>query len=189
MIQTLTNAFMRRPKKMYFEGEDGDEEILYVLRRAFITNWKWIVNGTFIFLAPTIFNLMFLSINKNYPGIIKPSFLIIVNSFWYIFSVGFVFERFLNWFFNVYIITNKRVVDMDFNHLLHRNISEAPLRNIEDITYTTKGAFQTIFNLGHISIQTAAEQRELEFEHVPNPAKVQDILSDLVSEVRGYYGG
>ena len=107
--------------------------------------------------------------------------------FWNIFSFGYGFERFLNWYFNVYIITNKRVVDMDFSHLLHRNISEAPLRNIEDVTYTVSGSLQTLFNFGSIKIQTAAEQRELEFEYISNPAKVQDILSDMVANIKGVY--
>jgi hypothetical protein len=99
-----------------------------------------------------------------------------------------MFERFLNWFFNIHIITNKRVVDMDFDHLLHRNISEAPLRNIEDITYSVSGAIQTVFNFGTVTVQTAAEQRELEFNRVAEPAKIQDLLSDLVSSVRGRRG-
>ena len=73
---------------------------------------------------------------------------------------------------------------MDFDHLLHRNITDAPLRNVEDITYTISGAIQTTFNFGNVTIQTAAEQRELEFFLVSNPAKVQDIISDLVSNYR-----
>jgi hypothetical protein len=99
-----------------------------------------------------------------------------------------MFERFLNWFFNIHIITNKRVMDMDFDHLLHRNISEAPLRNIEDITYTISGAIETVFNFGTVSIQTAAEKRELEFYQVADPAKIQDLLSDMVSNARRYRG-
>ena len=77
---------------------------------------------------------------------------------------------------------------MDFNNILHKKISEAPLRNIEDITYDTKGSLQTIFDYGNVHIQTAAETREFEFENVAKPGKIQDILSDLVSNVKGTYG-
>ena len=120
---------------------------------------------------------------------LEPRIVFIINAFWYVFTFGYIFERFINWFFNIHIITDKRIVDMDFDHLLHRNITDAPMRNVEDITYTISGAIQTTFNFGDVSIQTAAEQRELEFHQVANPAKIQDILSDLVANYRRKHRG
>lgn len=185
MLDTLTNSMLEKPENTNFEGEDGDEEILYVLRRAAVTNLGWIVTGIILLLAPLVFNSYIIVVNKQFPHLITPTLAFIINGFWYIFSLGYIFERFINWFFNVYIISNKRVVDMDFNYLLRRNISEAPLRNIEDVTYTVSGTLPTVFNYGDISIQTAAEKREIEFESVYDPGRVQDILSDLVSLKKG----
>jgi len=188
MLSTLINSFIKKPEKMYFEGEDGDEEILYVFRKALITNLGWTLLVILLIFVPTSFNGFLASVQAKIPLVVTPTFIFIINALWYLFVFGYAFERFLNWFFNVHIITNKRVVDMDFDHLLHRNISEAPLRNIEDITHTIKGISQTIFNFGDVSVQTAAEKRELEFINVANPAMIQDLLSDLVSEVKGIYG-
>jgi len=188
MLDTLTNSFIKKPKQTSFEGEDHDEEILYVFRSAVITNVGWLVMSAFLLLAPIVFNSFILLATREFPNILSPSIIFIINIFWYIFTFGFMFERFLNWFFNIHIITNKRVMDMDFDHLLHRNISEAPLRNIEDITYTISGAIETVFNFGTVSIQTAAEKRELEFYRVADPAKIQDLLSDMVSNARRYRG-
>ena len=44
---------------------------------------------------------------------------------------------------------------------------------------------QVIFHYGDVAIQTAAEAREITFENVPNPDRVQDIISDLISEIKG----
>jgi len=184
MLNVWTRSFIKKPRRIAFEGEDGDEEILYVFRRAVITNAGWLAMSAFLFMAPVVFNSFLLDAVGDYPDAISPKLVFIVNSFWYVFSFGFMFERFINWFFNIYIITSKRIVDMDFDHLLHRNISEAPLRNIEDITYTVAGAIETLFNFGSVSIQTAAEKRELEFTSVANPAMIQDLLSDLVSDMK-----
>lgn len=188
MLRNLVKSFVKKPQQMYFVGEDSDEKILYVLRKAFITNIWWVFGGTTLLVAPVLINIFIITVNWEFHDIITPGFVFIINSFWYLFSLGYIFERFLSWYFNVYIITNKRIVDMDYNHLLNRNISEAPLRNVEDITHTVKGFLGTVFNYGTVSIQTAAERRELEFEDVVTPAKIQDILSDLVSEVKAYYG-
>ena len=188
MLKTLTQSFLEKPSKICFEGEDKDEEILYIFRKAIITNVGWATFGIILFFVPLTFNQFLLEAGQRFPQTFSTGTILLVNLFWYVFSIGFVFERFLNWFFTVHIITNKRVVDMDFDHLLHRNIAEAPLRNIEDITYTVTGSLQTIFNYGTVTVQTAAEQRELEFATVARPAKIQDLLSDLVAEVRHDYG-
>ncbi|MFC1756178.1 hypothetical protein ACFLZK_02180 [Patescibacteria group bacterium] len=188
MLKTWTNSFIENPKNTFFEGEDSDEKILYIFRKANITNLGWGLISIFLLLAPAVFNSFFIHITINYPDILKPSLIIIINIFWYLFTFGYIFERFINWFFNIHIITDKRIVDMDFDHLLHRNITDAPLRNVEDITYTVSGAAQTTFNYGHVTIQTAAEQRELEFHYVSNPAKIQDIISDLVANYRKKHG-
>jgi len=55
---------------------------------------------------------------------------------------------------------------------------------VEDITSTVSGATQMIFNYGNVVIQTSAEKREFEFEAVSNPAKVRDLISDLVMEIK-----
>ena len=187
MLSTLTKSFIEKPKEMCFEGEDKDEEILYVFRKALITNMRWVAFTALLLIVPVFFNTLLSDLSAASSNFINTRIVIILNAFWFLFTLGFAFERFINWFFTVHIITSKRVVDMDFDSILHRNISEAPLRNIEDITFTVAGALQTIFNYGTVSVQTAAEQREIEFVQISNPSKIQDILSDLVSEVKGDY--
>ena len=175
MISKLFHSFEADTKGICFQGMDDDEQVLYVLRRHFITNLTWIVL-TFLFLFVPIL----------VSAVLLPSkFIFSASMFWYLFVFGFVIERFLHWFFNIFIITTKKIVDMDFFNLLNRNISETPLRNIEDVTYEITGLPGIVFNYGTVTIQTAAEKREFEFEHLSNPAKIADIVSDLVKGVKG----
>ena len=106
MLSTWTNSFIKKPKKMSFEGEDGDEEILYVFRKALITNTGWLTMSAFLLLAPLVFNSFVLYAVSEFPGILSTKMVFIINTFWYIFAFGFMFDRFLNWFFNIHIITN-----------------------------------------------------------------------------------
>ncbi len=184
MIRTLTSSFLKDPPGTKFEGEDPGEQVLYVLRRSFVTNLGWILFAVLLIISPAFVNTLLFSLNLNYPELIGSNLAFNINALWYLFTFGFIFERFLNWFFNVYIITNKRIVDMDFYHLLYRRVSDAPLRNIEDISYDVQGAFEALFNIGDVIIQTAAELPQFEFQSVSNPAKMQDILSDLVKEAK-----
>ena len=101
---------------------------------------------------------------------------------WFMVSVGFCFEKFLSWYFDVYIITNQRVIDIDFYNLLSKKFSEAELSRIQDVTTEFSGISQTVFNYGNVLIQTAAEINEIIFNKVPNPEKVVKIIQELTSQ-------
>ena len=80
------------------------------------------------------------------------------------------------------IITDKRVIDVDFNNLLVKKFSEARLLMIQDITSKVSGLFQTIFNYGKVKVQTAGETPEIIFEDIPNPEKIIRTLQVLRDE-------
>jgi uncharacterized membrane protein YdbT with pleckstrin-like domain len=102
--------------------------------------------------------------------------------FWYLMVLGFSIEAFLSWFFNAYIITDERVIDIDFLSLIYKNISSAKLDNIEDIIATSGGALRAIFDFGTVTIQTAGAEVEFDFEAVPFPSRVTALLNELLIE-------
>lgn len=184
MFNTLFSSRLKQPDNIAFDGEDSDEHILYVFRRALLTNADWLFISILLVLTPLVAQTILAFASSETMSQVPTRFLFTVNAFWYLFTVGFVFQNFLNWFFNVYIITNKRIIDIDFIGLLYKNISEAPLSSVQDVTSNVSGTLQVIFNYGNVLIQTAAEKREFEFSDVANPSAVRDILSDIVTEIR-----
>ncbi len=182
-MSSIFSSFVKHPHNAKYDGEDHDEKILYVFRRSPITNFRWILILGGMILAPLVVDTLLIIISTQTVEI-PHRLLFSATLFWYLATFGYAFQSFLNWFFNVYIISNKKIVDMDFYGLLYKNISDAPLRNVEDVTSTVSGALQTIFNYGSVVVQTSAEKREFEFEEVSNPSKVRDLISDLVMEVR-----
>ena len=81
---------------------------------------------------------------------------------------------------HVNIITDKRVIDLDFTSLLSHTSSEARLDKIEDVTHKQIGLISSIFDIGTLYIQTAGAKAEIEFDYIPRPRDVQDILYDLL---------
>jgi hypothetical protein len=99
-------------------------------------------------------------------------------------SVAFTFEKFMTWYFDVYIITNRRVIDIDFINLLTKKFSEAELSKIQDVTSEVSGVSQTVFNYGNVLIQTAAEINEIHFTKIPHPDRVVKIIQELTEKGR-----
>ena len=166
-------------------GRTTGEKIILFLRQHVIVNFKWVLITALLLFAVPIFDFL-LGLGATSIGQIIPAkYNFVLRFLLALFTFGYFFENFLSWYFNSYIVTNKRVVDIDFYGIIHRRFSEAPLRNIEDITNEISGFGPVIFHYGDVSIQTAAEAREITFENVPDPDKVQNIVSDLISEIKG----
>jgi uncharacterized membrane protein YdbT with pleckstrin-like domain len=147
-----------------------------LLRKHPITQIPWLIAAIGLFLAPALFSLV------PFFDFLPARFNLAALFLWYLLVTGFVLEAALSWFFNVYIITDERIIDVDFLSLIYKNISSAKIDNIEDVTAETGGAIRSIFNFGTVRIQTAGASAELAFEDVPQPAKVTRLLNELLLE-------
>lgn len=171
------SAFFTMPSDVMFESQHPEEKILMVLRQHPIVTVPAIVIGIALLLAPfLVFPILpfFQFLPSQY------GFFTMVA--WFMFVAIYFFETFLSWYFNLYVITDERIIDIDFYSLVYKAVSEAKIERIEDVTATSGGFFAALFNYGTITIQTAAEKREFEFVSVPQPAKVTKFLNELILE-------
>ncbi len=176
-------AFAVNPDGVRFETQEEEEVVILFLRQHVIVNLPWVVVASLLILAPTVLIPLFariLSITVNIPV----GYLIIGTLFWYLATVGFILANFISWFFNIYIVTNERVVDIDFFYLLYKHFSQAELGKIQDISYSAGGVFAAVCNFGNVIIETAGEAPNLEFHNVPFPEKVVETIRSL-TEKRG----
>jgi len=170
------SSFLARPKIFTFDFRDDDEEIILVLRRHWFTNLSWILVAVLMLILPLV--LPFISVLDFFPAEYK----FILAIFWYLLAFAIAFEKFLAWYFNVFILTEERVIDIDFFNLLDKKVSEAKINMIQDITSKTAGVSQTLFNYGNILIQTASEIPVIIIDKIPNPNLVLQVLQQMRSE-------
>lgn len=167
------SSVLVNPDVFSFEERDTQEEILLVARPHWFTNLSWILISILMLLAPGF--IKFIPIINSIPM----KYIGLGTLVWYLLTFAIIFENFLSWYFDVFIITDKRVIDIDFNNLLDKKFSEAKLSMIQDVTSRVSGLGQTMFNYGTIHIQTAAEVSYITFEKVPHPEKIIKILQFL----------
>ncbi len=175
-------AFAVNPTSLRFETQEDAEKVILFLRQHFIVNVPWILITIVLVISPTlIFPRLFhaLSLNLTLPA----SYYVIGTLFWYLATFGFALESFIGWFFNIYIVTNERIVDIDFLYLLYKKFAEAELVKIQDINYTSGGIFATIFNYGNVIVETAGEAPNIEFLAIPFPEKVVETIRELTESV------
>lgn len=173
---SLSSLIVSPSSNVKFETQDPEEEILLMIRAHWITNIPWVLIALIIFFAPVV--LRSFPLLNSFPVRFQIIFVVI----WYLILLMYVFEKFLSWFFNMTIITDERIVDVDFVNLTTKKVSDADLDKIQDVSFTNSGAFGTIFGYGNVLVQTAAEVVEFVFENVPHPEDVAKILQHLRTE-------
>ncbi|MDP4010042.1 MAG: PH domain-containing protein [Candidatus Shapirobacteria bacterium] len=179
-----------RPKVFSFEEKNENEEIVIALRPHWINNAGWFLLALLFAFLPFIsvlimevlsqvlvnYNLVDLrNLTADFNLFFHPFYLL----FWYLLTFIYAFERFVSWYFNVFIITTERVIDIDFYNLFNKKFSSAELSMIQDVTYSIIGFKESFFNYGDVLIQTASEINEIVFERVSNPDRIIKVLEEL----------
>jgi len=101
---------------------------------------------------------------------------------WYLLVIAYIFEGFITWFYHVFIVTDERVIDINFYNLVYKEVSSAKIDNIEDVTYRQGGVLKAMLNYGDVVMQTAAEKQEFMIECAPQPNRIVKILNELKLE-------
>lgn len=177
----LFTAYAERPNGVKFETQQDDEDVVIFMRQHFALNIPWIFATILLALAPFTIIPFFFSI-VQFPIPIPARYGMIGFLFWYLATFGYALLNFIRWYYNIYIVTTERVIDIDFIQLLYKKFSEARLDKIEDVTYSTSGFFAAVFNFGDVTIQTAGEAREFDFENIPKPAEVVKIIEKMIDK-------
>lgn len=171
-------AFHRFPEGIAFENQEKDEKIHLFIRKHFITNVNWILATVAFALIPLVM-LLLQSILMIDLSAIPDDVVLIFLLFYYLIIAGFALTSYVTWFYNIGLVTNLRVVDVDITSIQHKNVAATALSDIVDVEYTQKGFLGNILNYGDVHMQTEGLKPNFEYLSVPRPAQIADIITDL----------
>lgn len=178
-------SFCTESSSFSFHAQDPGEKILLFLRRHFITNIGWIFFSFILTIIPLSIFFLGISVFDILNIAIPSTFIISIIVFYYLIVFAYALVNFLNWFYNVTIITDKRIVDVDYSNLLYHNVAITKLSQIEDVNYTKAGFLRSLFNYGDVFAQTAGGVSDhFDMLSIPQPEKIANIISDLLG---GYH--
>lgn len=175
------STFVENPSGVSFHHKEPDEEIILFLRSHLITNAKWIAIMVIFAILPTVF--LFVGDTLPFPPI-DSKFTFMLVLLYYLGLFGFAISSFLTWYFNIFIITKKRVVDIDFAGLIFHDVAETQFSLIQDVNYTQSGAIRHLLNYGDVFAQTAGGKENLEALGVPSPSKVTHFITRYIGVER-----
>lgn len=176
------SAFKEAPSNIYLNDILEEEELLLFLRKHFVTNFIWILNALILISVPIILYLIH-SLGLFSINFIPFSFIAFFLVFYYFFLIsGFIFVHLITWFYNISIVTNKRIIDIDFASLVFENVDATTLSKVEDVGYAQIGIIRSVFDYGDVHVQTAGASSNFDFLAVPKPERVVRIIHDLMGK-------
>ncbi len=96
-----------------------------------------------------------------------------------IIGVLYTFYQWFIWTNGTYIITNQRVIRIEQIGLFNRQISEAEIDRIQEVSTEIKGPIHTLLNFGTVRVQTASNDGKVDLEDVADPYDIQQEIARI----------
>jgi hypothetical protein len=170
---------MRNFNKYHFLGQKDGEKILLMVHR----HWFDILSQFFVIFMMLILMIgSFIFIPLQFPVFQQAGF---SNLFFFLENLFFLmiwitfFLIWIDYYFDAWIVTDCRIVNIEQKGLFSRVISELELEKVQDITTDVKGVIPTFLNYGNLFVQTAAEKERFIFRNVPDPYGIKNLIMNL----------
>lgn len=170
--------------RYHFQGQRESETVLRVVHR----HWFDIATHFFviIFFIAMLFGSLSL-IPLLYPEALGAEmfrFMLFIQNSLILIVWLYAFLVWIDYFFDVWIITNERVINIEQKGLFVRAVSELKFSRIQDVTSEVSGMIPTILNFGDVKVQTASEEDYFLFRRVPDPYHVKDLIMERLRTER-----
>jgi hypothetical protein len=159
-----------------------DESIYVFVRSSFWVFLPWVALGLILIgVAVTVVTLSFSLFPTLFSDPLAFNILIILVSAFLLMLLAFLTVAFIDYYYDIHIVTDERLIDIDFHGLFSQEISELALEDVQDVTAKKEGILGTIFDFGTVMIETSSETPKFEFDNIPHPREVSTIILDLAA--------
>lgn len=154
-----------------------NEKIELMLRRHPITFTAKIALVIILLAIPFVVGL-FLEESLLAHPFWRPVFLLFGSAYTLI-ILAFFHALFIDYYLDIWVVTNDRILDIHQSGLFKRTVSELDLKQVQDVTSETAGFFGTFLNYGNVGIQTAGARQKFDFQNIPRPHEIRGQILKL----------
>lgn len=157
------------PQK-YFADQFDDEEVLYVFRKHPVVMRKGLIFGMLAVLVGVL------------PALVSPQYSVFFGGLagGIILGIALYLPAWIGWHFSVFIVTDRRLIQITQKGLFHRSVVDMGLAQIQMVNYEVSGLEQTLLGFGTIMMHTMVG--DLVIHEIHHPAKVQKKILEILRD-------
>ncbi len=161
---------------------DDDESIVRVVRKHWFILMVQIVSIIFLALAPFfLLGVMWVSgVTATLPLDFSMWYSAagFLGAAWLLISWMLLFNILTDYYLDMWIITNKRVITIDQRGFFNRSVASFRLERLQDITVEIKGIIATMLDFGTIKADTASHTDAFVIFGIPNPREIKSLIQE-----------
>lgn len=172
-----------------FPGRQHDEHAVIVLHRHWFIFVRNVVGLVLLGIIPLAAGWLWSqwAPAQLAAGSLAHTALVMAGSLYYLFLWILIYGFWLDYYLDVFIITNKRIVDIEQSGLFGRTVADLRLNRIQDVTSETKGVVATLLHYGNVYVQTAGQTERFICEHVAHPEQVVRRIVELTDKIDDHF--
>ena len=165
--------------------EDG-EKIMKVVRKHYFVLLPAVFMLLVLAFAPYIMHAFFTSSIFNMGEAVASNmgawverWKVFAYSIWLLILWIIFFIEWTNYYLDLWIITDKRILDVEQHGFFNREVTSFRFEQIQDITVETKGIIETVFHYGTLHIETAGHDRDIIIKDAHNPEDARSLILSM----------
>lgn len=85
-----------------------------------------------------------------------------------------------DYFLDMWIITSRRMIDVEQKGFFHREVSSFRIDRIQDVTIEIQGVIPTFLDYGDLHVQTAGESKEFIIRGIGKPKHIKEVVLSAI---------
>ncbi len=155
---------------------EGEKVILEVRRHAFKFYTRVLLLFVLWIVPLLVSSFVVRGVNTLLDGNGGSSLFGFFFTLWTLVLFVLFFFRWTDYYLDVWIITTKRIFDVEQKGLFTRNVSVFRLEKVQDITVETRGIIATFLKFGDLHVYTAGESSEFVIRDAADPLMVKNVI-------------
>ncbi len=162
-----------------------NEELVYFLRRHPITLTSLFFTFAIVLATPIALAWYIFSFEPTWwQSTTGQPLAVLLASAIFLFAWLFLYQQYLDYYLDSWIVTTKRILNIEQTGLFSRTVSELRLYRVQDVTATVNGLLPTMLNYGNVEIQSAGAKVRIVFEEIPRPNDIAKRVLELSERER-----
>lgn len=154
----------------------ANEKVLDVHRKTWVVFAATVAMAFSLLIAPAIFLPFVPLLPGNFAPQMTQEFLLFAfTMWWWTVWIGSFFA-FVNYYLDVFVVTNERIMRIEQHGPFSRTVAELRLERVQDVTIEQHGLLPTFLHYGNLRVQTAGETGEFTFSAIPHPVRAKEVI-------------